>query len=66
MTKEEKARLNELNDKIKKYGKQHNACPGSGTCPGLDINEYHEWVRLSFMEIDEIRKKDDEKSVKHL
>ena len=66
MTKEEKARLNELNDKIKKYGKQYNVCPGSGTCPGLDINEYHEWVRLYFMEIDEIRKKDDEKSVKHL
>ena len=57
MTKEEKARLKELNDKIKKYRKQHYSCPGSGICPGLDTNEYHEWVKLSFMEIDEIRKK---------
>lgn len=60
MTKEEKARLKELNDKIKDYNKQHNACPGSGFSPFLDINEYYEWVRLSFMEIDEIRKKNDE------
>ena len=66
MTKEEKSRLKVLNDKIKNYNKQHNFCPGSRICPGLNINEYHEWVRLSFMEIDEIRKKDDEKSVKHL
>lgn len=58
MTKEEKSRLKELNDKIKNYRKQHNSCPGSGICPGLDTNEYHEWVRLSFMEIDEIRKKE--------
>lgn len=60
MTKEEKARLKELNDKIKNYDKQHNVCPGSGFCPFLDISEYHEWVRLSFMEIDEIRKKNKE------
>ena len=60
MTKEEKSRLKELNDKIKRYRKQHNSCPGSGICPGLDTNEYHEWVKLSFMEIDEIRKKNDE------
>ena len=56
MNKEEKARLKELNDKIKNYRKQHYSCPGSGICPGLDTNEYYEWVRLSFMEIDEIRK----------
>lgn len=61
MTKEEKARLKELNDKIKKYNKQHNACPGSGTCPVLDTDEFYEWSHLSFMEIYEIRKKKDEK-----
>ena len=66
MTKEEKARLKELNNKIKNYRKQHYACPGSGICSGLDTNEYHECVKLSFMEIDEIRKKNDEKQVKHL
>ena len=57
MTKEEKTRLKELNSKIKNYRKQHNSYPGSGICAGLDTNEYHEWVKLSFMEIDEIRKK---------
>ena len=57
MAMEEKARLKELNNKIKNYRKQHNSCPDSGICPGLDTNEYHEWVRLSFMEIDEIHKK---------
>ncbi len=57
MTKGEKSRLKQLNDKIKNYNKQHYSCPGSGICPGLETNEYHERVRLSFMEIDEIRKK---------
>ena len=42
MIKEEKARLKELNDKIKNYRKQHYAYPGSGIFPGLDINEYYE------------------------
>ena len=66
MTKEEKSRLKELNDKIKNYNNQHYSCPGSGVCPGLDTNEYHEWVRLSFMEIDEIHKKNNGKQAKHL
>ena len=61
MTKKEKSRLKELNDKIKNYNKQYNPCPGSGVCPGLDTQEYFEWTRLSFMEIEEIRKKNNTK-----
>ena len=61
MTKKEKSRLKELNDKIKNYNKQYNPCPGSGVCPALNTNEYFEWTKLSFMEIEEIRKKNDVK-----
>ena len=67
MTKEEKSRLKELNDKIKNYNKKHNSCPDSGICPGLNINEYHEWVRLSLLwKLMKSARKDDEQQVKYL
>ena len=40
MTKEEKSRLKDLNDKIKRYRKQHNSCPGSGNLPRVR----HQWI----------------------